>query len=178
MVQKSCRGTFERLLERIRSPYLDGYNNHTDKVALIISKTIYTTLKPQPDGYPTSLETLGDYIRKERLERGLLQVEVAKVIGVTTDTITNWELNRNTPQIAKVSAIVGFLGYDPFVIQGDSLIDKIVNYSRKHGVSYKQLARVIGADEGAFMRIIYGKSKPIQRTIQKIEDLILETDAT
>ncbi len=42
--------------------------------------------------------TLGDRIRKWRLEQGLFQVDLAKRIGVSKMTIVNWEKGR-TKQI-------------------------------------------------------------------------------
>jgi DNA-binding transcriptional regulator YiaG len=40
---------------------------------------------------------LGQEIRKLRLERGLKQVELAKVLGVNEDTVRNWEGERTAP---------------------------------------------------------------------------------
>lgn len=59
--------------------------------------TLYAK-KPYRKPFPKEIKTLGDQLRKVRLERNMSQKEVAKIIGVTTDTITNWELNRNKPQ--------------------------------------------------------------------------------
>ena len=42
--------------------------------------------------YPKILKTLGDYIRKWRMEQGISQVELAKAIGVHEMTIVNWEI--------------------------------------------------------------------------------------
>ena len=53
--------------------------------------------KPLPKGLPTNPTTIGEQIRYKRMKLGLPQSDVAKIIGVTTDTITNWELNRNKP---------------------------------------------------------------------------------
>lgn len=70
--------------------------------------------KPQPESYPKHLKTLGDHIRICRLNRRFYQRQVAQAIGVHPLTITNWELNVTTPLAAYLTAIVGFLGYDPF----------------------------------------------------------------
>ena len=53
--------------------------------------------KPPSAMYPKELNTLGDHIRARRLNLGLLQKDVAEIIGVTTDTITNWDKNRLDP---------------------------------------------------------------------------------
>jgi DNA-binding XRE family transcriptional regulator len=41
--------------------------------------------------------TLGERIRKWRLERGLFQVDLAKRIGVSEMTIVNWEKEKTRP---------------------------------------------------------------------------------
>jgi ribosome-binding protein aMBF1 (putative translation factor) len=41
--------------------------------------------------------TLGERIKKWRLERGLFQRDLAKIIGVSEMTIVNWEKRRTKP---------------------------------------------------------------------------------
>jgi len=69
---------------------------------------------PPSPMYPKQLKTLGDHIRAKRLDLGLLQKDVAGIIGVTTDTITNWEIGRNQPMRWHYLKIKTFLGYSPF----------------------------------------------------------------
>ncbi len=52
---------------------------------------------PRP-GYPKQIKHLGDEIRTRRLDLGLLQWELAERIGVSKETVTNWELGRTTPR--------------------------------------------------------------------------------
>ena len=40
---------------------------------------------------------IGHHIRNHRLKKGLLQKEVAKIIGVSEDCITYWENGRSKP---------------------------------------------------------------------------------
>jgi DNA-binding XRE family transcriptional regulator len=53
--------------------------------------------KPLPATYPREFKTLGDHLRKRRLELGLLQREVAERLGVDETTVYNWERNRTNP---------------------------------------------------------------------------------
>lgn len=69
--------------------------------------------KPKVSAYPTELKTIGDHVRARRLDLGLYQQDVAKRIGVSTDTVTNWEKNRATPTPRTWPDIIEFLGYDP-----------------------------------------------------------------
>lgn len=43
---------------------------------------------------PENPVTLGDKIRKGRIELGFFQKELAEIIGVSEDTIRNWEKNK------------------------------------------------------------------------------------
>ena len=80
-----------------------------------------TGRKPLPPFYPKELITLGDHLRKRRLDLGLLQKDVANKIGVNKATITNWELNHTFPEIRYIPAIIEFLGYWPYDTPVDNL---------------------------------------------------------
>ncbi|MCB9284588.1 MAG: helix-turn-helix transcriptional regulator [Lewinellaceae bacterium] len=67
--------------------------------------------------YPVELNTLGDHLRKTRLDRGLSQPDVAKILHVTPDTVTGWELNRHKPSVKSARAITEFLCF--FLFSGD-----------------------------------------------------------
>jgi hypothetical protein len=47
--------------------------------------------------YPKEPKTLGEYIRKARMDKGLLIRELAALVGVTADTVINWELRGVKP---------------------------------------------------------------------------------
>ena len=47
--------------------------------------------------YPKEPKTLGERIRKERMDRGLLIKELALLIGVSEDTVINWGLRGVKP---------------------------------------------------------------------------------
>jgi transcriptional regulator with XRE-family HTH domain len=53
--------------------------------------------------------TLGERLRKWRLERGLYQVDLAKMVGVNEMTIVNWEKGRTKPtkkNLERINAIL------------------------------------------------------------------------
>lgn len=54
------------------------------------------TETPAPE-YPRFLHTIGDELRKRRLDIGLRQRDVADLLGVAKDTVRNWEMNRTRP---------------------------------------------------------------------------------
>ena len=98
-------------------------------------KLRFVTKKPKHKDYPKELKTLGDHLRKVRLDRGFSQPEVAKILGVVTDTVTCWELNRNTPTAKFAKKILEFIGYIP--------IDWFDAPTRDHAWWQKKKKRVI-----------------------------------
>ncbi len=61
-----------------------------------------------PD-YPQNPQNLGEKIRKARMDKGLMIKELAEQIGVTEDTVINWEIRGMMPQgksLAKVGEFI------------------------------------------------------------------------
>jgi DNA-binding XRE family transcriptional regulator len=88
--------------------------------------------------YPASLTTLGDHIKRKRLDLGLWQKDVAERIGVSIDSITFWENNRSQPQIQFYPKIIKFLGYYPLPQDMKTLSGKIKIYRHVYGLTQKQ----------------------------------------
>jgi transcriptional regulator with XRE-family HTH domain len=99
-------------------------------------------------------------IRKRRLDLGLLQREAAAQIGCDTDTVTNWEKGRSTPDLKHIAKIVEFLGFNPFDL-GDTIGERIVNFRRARSLSQKDFARQIGVDPTTLARWERGDRKPV-----------------
>ena len=59
-------------------------------------------------------KTLGEFIRRRRFEKDLLAKELASLIGVTEDTVLNWEKDRTCPSQKKVILLRERLDIDPF----------------------------------------------------------------
>ncbi|KAA3630601.1 MAG: XRE family transcriptional regulator [Bacteroidetes bacterium] len=111
---------------------MDGCGSHRDKVALHSCYFCFKSKRPVNPAYPEELNTLGDHLRKVRLDRNLSQPDVAKLLGVTTDTVTNWELNRNQPRAKFVNKIISFLDYIPFRnLINDTLSEKTIEQGLK-----------------------------------------------
>jgi len=71
-------------------------------VSLLTCNIVLKAVKPEKKPYPKELTTYGDHLRKKRLDLNLSQPQVAKIINVTADSITNWELNRNEPNLNQI----------------------------------------------------------------------------
>jgi DNA-binding XRE family transcriptional regulator len=70
-----------------------------------------TIQRPQtlPDGYPLRPKTLGERLKKKRLDMELFQKDVAQIVGVSADTVTNWERGRTKPSKHAMIRIQQFL---------------------------------------------------------------------
>lgn len=66
--------------------------------------------KPRDKAYPAEIKTFGDAIRKRRLDLGLHQKDVAKIIGCDQMSVLNWEKGYNKPTKNKMLGIRRFLG--------------------------------------------------------------------
>ena len=62
-----------------------------------------------PDGYPVNPKTIGEYIRKKRMDNRLMQSEVANIIGVSEESIWNWEHGRTKPSKKNLGIINAFV---------------------------------------------------------------------
>ena len=122
--------------------------------------------------YPDECITLGDHLRKVRLDRGLSQSDVARVLHVTPDTVTGWELNRHEPPAKSAKGVIAFLGYFPFSNENNTL-GKQLYYARLiTGKTQRQVAKEIGCDESNLRLIERDERKPQPGTHQKIQDFI------
>jgi len=136
--------------------------------ALPFCHAALTTPKPKPPSYPNALSTLGDHLRKKRLDLRLLQEQVAEQIGVDVTTITNWESNKTAPALRYFPNIIRFLGYSPFPA-GDSLPEKPTTARKALGLSRRKLAERLGVNPCTLAGWETGRNKPTRRAVGIIE---------
>jgi transcriptional regulator with XRE-family HTH domain len=123
--------------------------------------------KPKSDHYPKEISTLGDHIRKHRLDLKLLQKQVADHIGVHELTITSWERNASHPAVRFIPAIIQFLGYDPLP-PAISFSERLAITRRAHGLSQRKLAEKLGVDPATIQDWEAGRHRPIKRSLEII----------
>jgi len=58
--------------------------------------------------YPKNPQTLGEKIRKARMDKGLLIRQLTSQVGVTEDTVINWEIRGMKPR-GRIREARGFL---------------------------------------------------------------------
>jgi transcriptional regulator with XRE-family HTH domain len=113
---------------------------------------------------PKELKTLGDHIRKKRIELGLLQREVAALLGADPTSVNAWERNYHQPSLHLLPAIIGFLNYNPDVIADPaSLGQRIAVRRRALGLSQQALAGLMGIDEGTLRGLERGRPPSTRR---------------
>lgn len=64
-------------------------------------------------GYREEPKTLGEHLKKRRLDLKLRQKDVAGELGVSKQTYENWEGGIHGPEFRHFPGVIRFLGYDP-----------------------------------------------------------------
>ena len=111
-------------------------------MVLPFSETDGWVKKPYGQSYPANPKTLGDYIRKRRLELRLLQKDVASFVGVCEDTVTLWENNQTEPKAKYVAKIIQFMGEVPPIFP-DSFGGKVKIFRLVHGLTHSQMGGLL-----------------------------------
>ena len=130
--------------------------------------------KLQGPAYPTQMITFSDHLRKARLDRGLTQPEVAKLLNVTRDTVFKWEANKCEPSPKFSKSIIAFLGYCPFL--GDNLGMQLTRARLISGLTIKEASKVIGCTEWtlSLFELEWFKAKAgTQKKVQAFVDQVL-----
>jgi transcriptional regulator with XRE-family HTH domain len=91
-------------------------------------------------------ETLGEHIRKKRLQLALSRNDAGRLLGVTAITIRSWECGHTQPTLQCSAGIRQFLGYDPNVRPPQSLSEKIRAKRQELGWTQKHAACTLGVD--------------------------------
>ena len=120
---------------------------------------------------PTSV---GDHIKIARSKRRLRQCDVASFIGVSKETIANWEKARTRPPVESMPAIVRFLGYEP-MRRPRTLGEQLEAYRMKRGLSIRAAADLIKVDERSWAGW-ESTGRVTQARHQRVIEAIIETE--
>lgn len=115
---------------------------------------------------------IGRHLLKKRLELGMWQKDVAKLLGVTAESIGNWENGFSEPQIQFNPAIIAFLGYVPFPVSKESSAQKIKSYRLLNGLSHKQLGKLLGVDAASISCWENNKNMPRKHSLKRLNKLL------
>lgn len=143
-------------------------------VALPFYKKPVQVRKPYRIKHPIELLTLGDHVRKKRIESSLLQKDVATIFKVCEDTITGWESGRTKPEVRYYPAIVRFLGYSPFELPDDTLAKQVKHYRYQHGLTPREFGKLVSVDASTVRAWELSLSVPKLKSQNRLTELILK----
>lgn len=102
-------------------------------------------------GYPDAPKTIGEHIKKHRLDLGLKQKEVATRLGVHFTTLQLWERGIGAPGVKPLPGIIRFLSYVPFNCD-PTVGGRIAFLRRCCGMTQEELAARTGCNPGTLWR--------------------------
>ncbi|WP_344851404.1 helix-turn-helix domain-containing protein [Pedobacter jeongneungensis] len=115
--------------------------------------------------------SIGEHLRKKRMELRLLQRDLADILGVFEGCITYWETNRSEPQINYFPAIHLFLGYTHLKFDESTFRGQLEAYRWKNGLSHKRLGKVLGVHGSTIGSWENGDSRPNKENLEQLEML-------
>ncbi|WP_353959461.1 helix-turn-helix transcriptional regulator [Mucilaginibacter flavus] len=114
--------------------------------------------KPNVPQYTNDPKTIGEHIRKKRIQSNCAQKELADKLGVSENTINAWELGHTNPSTHYYPAIIAYLGYYPFEHETESCAGKLKQIRHCKGLTFEQCATLFSISEDAAMRWEKGKT--------------------
>jgi transcriptional regulator with XRE-family HTH domain len=123
--------------------------------------TVHLRGRISQKGYPEEPRSLGEHLRKARLDRHLAQRPVAEAIGCSKATLLNWEKGRAEPEVRFLPSILAMIGYDPRPA-ATTFAEEIRREREGRGLSQEAFARLIGVDPSTVASWEHGRHRPIR----------------
>jgi transcriptional regulator with XRE-family HTH domain len=97
-------------------------------------------------------------------------------MGLSEDTLRDWELGTMEPKAAKLPRITAFLGYEPDIDRFDAprLLGRILSRS---AITTRQLAAETGICTDTLVNLRNGRYQPARRTYQKLSQFAQNLEA-
>ena len=152
--------------------------SRTDIPALPFCHVHCRVRKPSDPPDPAGLRTLGDHLRRRRLDLGLLRREAAARLGAHVATLANWEVGRAAPALWFYPAILVFLEYDPRPPAPGRLGQQLQHHRRGRGLTQAALAHQLGVDPGTLARWEHGTREPAGKFAAKAEAVLASQEKT
>ena len=106
------------------------------------------------------------------MEQGLTQKELAGVLGVDPDTVSNWEAGKTSPALRLLPGVLDYLGLDPRATDDlDSLGSRLRQARTAAGLSIEELAGSWSVDPTTIWKWEHGRSRPGVRYRARIRTL-------
>lgn len=116
---------------------------------------------------------MGEHLRAHRLDTNTPIQTVTEQLGISAETLRNWEHDTRTPTVTKWPAIIAFLGYDPNP-RPQTLAEHSLAYRRRTGLTQEELAEHLSLDPSTVLRVESGYVPRWPRIRQRFESLTLE----
>lgn len=115
---------------------------------------------------------IGRHLLKKRLELGMWQKDVAITLGVTAESIGNWENGFSEPQIQFNPAIISFLEYVPFPLPMNTLAQRIKSYRMLNGINHERMGELLGVDGSTISSWENAVNMPRKRILKRLSGLL------
>ena len=113
--------------------------------ALSASRKEFLTLHSRGTPIPIKATTIGGNLRRRRAQLRLFQSQAARLLGVSTVTLSRWEGDKIYPTPEYHPAIITYLGHDPFKNIPHPKLSKLES-NESHGVAFLPPAQRIGPE--------------------------------
>ena len=105
--------------QRVGGADIDSLGGRIVRVVLPFCHLRLEGHRPRPKGYPEAPDSLGDHLRRWRMDGALTQAAAARLLRVQLNTVRAWERGRRSPAGPAMARVVALLGYDPSPTTGD-----------------------------------------------------------
>lgn len=127
-------------------------------------------------GYQENPKTLGEHLRKRRLEFDQTQENMAIRFRISLTAYNSWEANRVVPKLAKWPEIVRFIGYDP-TPPPTKFSQAVAALRRSLGLDKHQFAKRLQVDVKSVLNWEASRTEPFPKMRKKLAALASESDA-
>lgn len=121
-------------------------------------------------GYTEAPTTLGEHLRKRRLDLRRTQEQSAKYFAISVTTYNYWEANRVTPDVSRSPQIIGYLGYDPFPAP-KGFSESVCALRRHLGLDRQRFAKQLGVDAKSVLNWEKARTVPFKKVRERLAAL-------
>jgi transcriptional regulator with XRE-family HTH domain len=124
----------------------------------------------------SSWPPFGQLVGARRQELHLTRATLAETVGVSESTVVAWELGYRVPASAHLTALADTLSVDvakmvgalPYRWTATGLGELILRRQHELGLRSVDLARLMGTTEATVSRWVRGRSRPLQRNLERL----------
>lgn len=114
--------------------------------------------------------TLGEHLKKRRLDLELLQAEAAKAAGIPLGSFKPWEQDDYPPRVELWPSIITFLGYDPRPVPSE-FGERLAWFRHRIGLGQRAMAKALRTSVTTFWEWENCGSLPPAKAMAKLRGL-------